>query len=77
MLRTLVTQALVSLQEGDRQLWGDDEDDDVGLDDSIVRDFHFGGGFVQKRRSAADDGAGEQPAEAPKSKKEVGSFCPM
>ena len=65
------------LQEGDRQLWGDDEDDDAGLDDSIVRDFHFGGGFIQKRRSTEDDGAGEQPAEAPKSKKEVGNSLLM
>ncbi len=58
-------------------MWGDDEDDDAGLDDSIVRDFHFGGGFIQKRRSTEDDGAGEQPAEAPKSKKEVGSSLLM
>ena len=64
------------LQEGDRQLWGDDEEDDAGLDDSIVRDFHFGGGFIQKRKSAVDVVAGEQPEEAPKSKKEVGSSLP-
>ena len=69
--------ALMMLQEGERQLWGDDEDDDAGLDDSVVRDFHFGGGFIQKRRSTGDDGAGEQPAEAPKSKKEVGKPLPM
>ena len=56
-------------------MWRDEGVDDAGLDDSIVRDFHFGGGFIQKRKSAEGDESGEQPAEeAPKSKKEVGCF---
>ena len=61
------------VQDGDRHLMDDDEDD-AALDDTIVRDFHFGGGFVQKKKS---DGAGRQTrrqAEPRKSKKEV-SLC--
>ncbi|CAL8463440.1 g2974 [Coccomyxa elongata] len=51
-----------------------DDDDDGGLDDAIVRDFHFGGGFVPKKRveGEEDPEAGEQEApERRKSKKEV------
>ena len=58
------------MQDGDGQLMTDD-DDDAALDDSIVRDFHFGGGFVQKKRSDGASEANGEAAEPRKSKKEV------
>ena len=58
------------MQNGDRQLM-DDDDDHAMLDDSVVRDFHFGGGFVQKKRSDGAGEADEEAAEPRKSKKEV------
>ena len=63
------------VQDGDRHLMDDDEED-AALDDSIVRDFHFGGGFVQKKRSDGASEADEEAAEPRKSKKEVSPcFC--
>lgn len=46
--------------------------DDAELDDTIVRDFHFGGGFVRKERVNGDAADAEEAPERPKSKKEVG-----
>lgn len=62
---------LCAVQEGDIN-FGDDDEDDAELDDTIVRDFHFGGGFVQKRKSGE---AEEGEAEPRKSKKEVCAAC--
>ena len=59
------------MQEGDIN-FGDDDKDDAELDDTIVRDFHFGGGFVQKKKSGE---AEEGEAEPRKSKKEVCADC--
>ena len=52
----------------------DDDEEDATLDDSIVRDFHFGGGFVQKKRSDGVGEADEEAAEPRKSKKEVSLY---
>ena len=49
----------------------EDDDEDAALDDSIVRDFHFGGGFVQKKRSDGATEADDEAAMPRKSKKEV------
>lgn len=54
-----------------------DDYDDEGegeLDDEVVRDFHFGGGFVPKKQAWGSEGveAGEDEApERRRSKKEV------
>ncbi len=47
-----------------------DDWDDAELDDTIVRDFHFGGGFVPKEK-VDDQAAADAVPERPKSKKEV------
>lgn len=49
----------------------DDDDGDAMLDDRIVRDFHFGGGFVQKKKSVGASDADEEAPEPRKSKKEA------
>ncbi len=59
----------MDLQDG-RQLA--DDEDDADLDDALVREFHFGGGFVPKRPQPGGE-AGEDAAapERRRSKKEV------
>lgn len=53
----------------------DYEDEGEGeLDDEVVRDFHFGGGFVPKKQAEGSEGAEAGEDEAPerrRSKKEV------
>lgn len=67
----------LAMQDG-RELGEGDDEDDAGLDDEIVREFHFGGGFVPKREregGAADDGPEPGAPERRRSKKEVGLCC--
>ena len=55
-----------------------DDEDEGGLDDAIVRDFHFGGGFVPKKRAEGEEDAKAGEDEMPerrKSKKEVSVVC--
>ena len=61
------------MQDG-RELGEGDADGDAGLDDEIVREFHFGGGFVPKtaQEGATADGSEGGAPERRRSKKEVG-----
>ncbi len=55
-----------------------DDEDEEGLDDAIVRDFHFGGGFVPKKRAEGEEDPEAREQEVPerrKSKKEVSAVC--
>jgi hypothetical protein len=56
---------------------GFEEEEDLELDDTFVRDFHFGG-FVPKERGMPEGGDKEGKPERPKTKKEVcsSSKCP-
>ncbi|GJP65236.1 hypothetical protein CLOP_g22147 [Closterium sp. NIES-67] len=56
----------------------DDDDDDGALGDQLVRDYHFGGGFIPKAKSASDaegdtgaEEEGEGGEERQKTKREV------
>lgn len=59
------------LQDGKGAGEGGSEDD-AELDDEVVRQFHFGGGFVPKPQRAADGMAGDGEAPPPRrTKREV------
>ncbi len=61
------------------QVWAlrddyEEEDGEGNLDDAVVRDFHFGGGFVPKQQSRETTGAEAGDEEAPerrRTKREV------